>query len=143
MKAWFSGRPEILKALPKFVTALPQVLLLLVFAWVGKWLAQALQMPIPGSLIGMGLLFLCLRFGWIRLRWVEAGAALLFSHMILFFVPAIAGIMQYPWLLGGKGLLVLLVVMSGSALVMISTGFVAERLFKLGEAKRRGSVENG
>jgi holin-like protein len=90
----------------------------------------------------MVLLFICLQLGWIRLHWVEAGAALVFSQMILFFVPAIAGIMQYPWLLGIKGLLVLIVVVSGAALVMISTGVVAERMFKLGEVKRRDSVEN-
>ncbi|QRG68369.1 CidA/LrgA family protein [Brevibacillus choshinensis] len=125
-----------------WLTALPQILLLFVFAWVGKWLSAALQLQIPGSLIGMGLLFLCLQLGWIRLKWVEAGAALVFSQMILFFVPAIAGIMQYPWLLGIKGLLVMLVVVSGAALVMISTGVVAERMFKLGEVKRRDSVED-
>lgn len=125
-----------------WLSALPQILLLFVFAWVGKWLSAALQLHIPGSLIGMGLLFLCLQLGWIRLKWVEAGAALVFSQMILFFVPAIAGIMQYPWLLGIKGLLVLLVVVSGAALVMISTGVVAERMFRLGEVKRRDSVEN-
>lgn len=136
MKARFS-------ALPQWVRALPQVLLLLVFSWAGKWLSQACQLPIPGSLIGMVLLFLCLHGGLIRLRWVEAGAALLFSQMIVFFVPAIAGIMQYPWLLGIKGLLVLLVVVSGSALVMISTGVAAERLFNLGEVKQRDFVEHG
>lgn len=125
-----------------WLSALQQILLLFVFAWVGKWLSAALQLHIPGSLIGMGLLFLCLQLGWIRLKWVEAGAALVFSQMILFFVPAIAGIMQYPWLLGIKGLLVLLVVVSGAALVMISTGVVAERMFRVGEVKRRDSVEN-
>lgn len=125
-----------------WLSALPQILLLFVFAWVGKGVSAALQLHIPGSLIGMGLLFVCLQLGWIRLKWVEAGAALVFSQMLLFFVPAIAGIMQYPWLLGIKGLLVLLVVVSGAALVMISTGVVAERVFKLSEVKRRDSVEN-
>ncbi|MED4583310.1 CidA/LrgA family protein [Brevibacillus choshinensis] len=125
-----------------WLSAMLQILLLFVFAWVGKWLSATLQLHIPGSLIGMALLFICLQLGWIRLHWVEAGAALVFSQMILFFVPAIAGIMQYPWLLGIKGLLVLIVVVSGAALVMISTGVVAERVFKLGEVKRRDSVEN-
>lgn len=125
-----------------WLSALPQILLLFVFAWAGKWLSATLPLHIPGSLIGMVLLFICLQLGWIRLHWVEAGAALVFSQMILFFVPAIAGIMQYPWLLGIKGLLVLIVVVSGAALVMISTGVVAERVFKLGEVKRRDSVEN-
>ncbi|WP_419878439.1 CidA/LrgA family protein [Brevibacillus centrosporus] len=125
-----------------WLLALPQVLLLYVFAWAGKWISMVLPLHIPGSLIGMGMLFLCLQLGWIRLSWVQAGATLVFSQMILFFVPAIAGIMQYPWLLGVKGLLVLIIVVSGSALVMISTGVIAERMFKLGEVKRRDSVEN-
>lgn len=126
----------------RWLLALPQILLLLMFAWVGKWLSAVWQLHVPGSLIGMVLLFLCLQLGWIRLNWVEAGATLLFSQMILFFVPAIAGIMQYPWLLGIKGLLVLIVVVSGAALVMISTGVLAERLFRAGEVKQHDSVEN-
>lgn len=126
----------------RWLSALPQILLLLMFAWVGKWLSAVWQLHVPGSLIGMVLLFLCLQLGWIRLNWVEAGATLLFSQMILFFVPAIAGIMQYPWLLGIKGLLVLIVVVSGAALVMISTGVLAERLFRAGEVKQHDSVEN-
>ncbi|WNC15714.1 CidA/LrgA family protein [Brevibacillus brevis] len=126
----------------RWLSALPQILLLLMFAWAGKWLSAVWQLHVPGSLIGMVLLFLCLQLGWIRLNWVEAGATLLFSQMILFFVPAIAGIMQYPWLLGIKGLLVLIVVVSGAALVMISTGVLAERVFRAGEVKQHDSVEN-
>lgn len=126
----------------KWFYALLQVLLLVLFAWLGKWLSSALQLHIPGSLIGLALLFLSLHMGWIRLQWVEAGATLLFAQMILFFLPSIVGIVQYPWLLGAKGLLVLAVVVSGTALVMISTGVVAERMFKLGEVKRHDSVEN-
>lgn len=124
-----------------FVTLL-QVVLLLLFTWLGKWLSAVLHLPIPGSLLGMGLLFLSLHRGWIRLQWVEAGATLLLAQMILFFVPSIVGIVQYPWLLGMKGLLVVAVVVSGTALVMISTGVIAERVFKAGEVKHRDSVEN-
>lgn len=128
----------------KWLQALLQISVLLGFTWLGKGTAYALHLPIPGSLIGMGLLFLCLHMGWVRLQWVEAGATLLFSQMILFFVPSLVGIMQYPWLFGIKGLLVLIVVVSGSALVMVSTGVVAERLFKFrhGEAARHDPVEN-
>ncbi|MGM0712820.1 CidA/LrgA family protein [Brevibacillus parabrevis] len=119
-----------------------QVLLLFGFTWVGKGIASFLPIPVPGSLIGLLLLFICLHNGWVRLKWVEAGATLLFSQMILFFVPSLVGMMQYPWLLGGKGLLVLIVVVSGCALVMVSTGVVAERLFKRGEVKQVDPVEN-
>lgn len=128
----------------KWLSALLQIGLLLGFTWLGKGVAYALHLPIPGSLLGLLLLFLCLHMGWVRLQWVEAGATLLFSQMILFFVPSLVGIMQYPWLFGIKGLLVLIVVVSGSALVMVSTGAVAERVFnsKRGEVKQRDPVEN-
>ncbi|MGZ0052086.1 CidA/LrgA family protein [Brevibacillus gelatini] len=126
----------------KWCLLLGQVLLLYGFNWLGKGIASYLPVPVPGSLIGLLLLFICLHKGWVRLQWVEAGATLLFSQMILFFVPSLVGMMQYPWLLGGKGLLVLLVVTSGCALVMVSTGVVAERLFRRGEVKQLDPVEN-
>lgn len=126
----------------KWIQALPQLLLLLIFTWLGKAAVALFHLHIPASLIGLGLLFCSLHLGWIRLKWVEMGAALLFSEMILFFIPSVVGIVKYPWLLGTKGLMVLLVVLSGTALVMISTGVVADRLLKLGEVKQRGSVKN-
>ncbi|EMT51681.1 MULTISPECIES: CidA/LrgA family protein [Brevibacillus] len=127
----------------KWLTALPQILILFVFAWLGKAAAAFFQLHIPGSLIGLGLLFAALQSGLVRLKWVEAGAALLLSEMILFFIPSIAGIVQYPWMLGVKGLLVLAVVVSGTALVMISTGVLAQRLFRWsGVSEQRDSVEN-
>ncbi|MGN7470703.1 CidA/LrgA family protein [Brevibacillus sp. SAFN-007a] len=126
----------------KWFLLLAQVMLLAGFAWLGKGMASLLPVPVPGSLIGLLLLFICLHNGWVRLQWVEAGATLLFSQMILFFVPSLVGMMQYPWLLGGKGLLVLLVVTSGCAFVMISTGAVAERMFKRSEVKPLDPVEH-
>ncbi|MEJ8546388.1 CidA/LrgA family protein [Brevibacillus borstelensis] len=127
----------------KWLTALPQILILIAFTWLGKAAAAFFQLHIPGSLIGLGLLFLALQSGLIRLKWVEAGAALLLSEMILFFIPSIAGIVQYPWMLGVKGLLVLAVVVSGTGLVMISTGVLAQRLFRWsGVSQQRDSVEN-
>ncbi|CAJ1004115.1 MULTISPECIES: CidA/LrgA family protein [Bacillales] len=125
----------------KWLQAIPQMLLLLLFSWLGKAVAAVFHLHVPGSLIGMMLLFVALQAGWVRLTWVEAGAALLFGEMILFFVPTIVGIVQVPWLLGTKGLLVLLVVLSGTALVMVSTGVIAERLHRMREGKRRDCVE--
>ncbi|MGQ7278321.1 CidA/LrgA family protein [Brevibacillus thermoruber] len=125
----------------KWLQAMPQLLLLLLFSWLGKEVAALFHLHVPGSLIGLLLLFLALQAGWVRLTWVEAGAALLFGDMILFFVPAIVGIVQYPWLLGAKGLLVLAVVLSGTALVMAATGVVSERLHWMGEGERHDSVE--
>jgi len=126
----------------KWIQVIPQLMLLVLFTWLGKAVVALFDLRIPASLIGLGLLFASLQLGWIRLKWVEAGAAVLFADMILFFLPSVVGIVQYPWLLGVKGLLVLLVVMSGTAFVMISTGVVSDRLLRMREVKQRDSVEN-
>ena len=68
---------------------------LLLFQLIGEVLARALNLPIPGPVIGMLLLFLTL---WLRdgpdteLR--ETGQTLL-QHLSLLFVPAGTGIMVH------------------------------------------------
>jgi len=126
----------------KRMLALSQILILVFFSLLGKWMVTFFQLQIPGSLVGMALLFASLHLGWIRLNWVEAGAGMLFSEMLLFFVPTVVGIVKYPWLIGVKGLFVLFIVVSGTALTMISTGVVANRFLKPGEVKQHDPVKN-
>ncbi|WP_028403267.1 CidA/LrgA family protein [Ectobacillus panaciterrae] len=124
----------------KWIQALPQIAIIIFFTWLGKSLVYFFHLNIPGSLIGLGLLFLSLQLGWIQLNWVEAGTTLLFSEMLLFFVPTVVGMMKYPWLIGIKGLFILFIVFSGTALVMISTGVVSERFLKPEEVKQRDAA---
>lgn len=126
----------------KWMRAIPQMLILFLFTLIGKWVVQVFHLAIPSSLIGLALLFFSLQMRWIKLSWIETGAALLLSEMVLFFIPAIVGIIKYPWLIGIKGLYVLIIVVSGTALVMISTGVTAERLLGRSEVNRRDPVNN-
>ncbi|ASK63774.1 murein hydrolase regulator LrgA [Virgibacillus phasianinus] len=126
----------------KWILAIPQISLIMVFTCLGKLIVNLFPLHIPGSIVGLVLLFLSLQLGWIKLNWVETGAALLFSEMMLFFVPAVVGVMNYPWLIGMKGLLVLLVVFSGTALVMISTGVVSSSLLKPRVVKQHDATQN-
>lgn len=55
------------------------------------------------------------------------GANLLLSVMTLFFVPATVGIMNYFHIFQGKGSLLILLIIFSTVLVMLSSGFVAEK----------------
>lgn len=69
--------------------------LLLVFQLVGEALARGLGLPIPGPVIGMGLLFctLILRRGPSeKLRSTATG---ILQHLSLLFVPAGTGVMLH------------------------------------------------
>ncbi|WP_163103511.1 CidA/LrgA family protein [Peribacillus alkalitolerans] len=122
----------------KGLTILFQIGVIIAFTWIGKCIVSLLHIPIPGSIIGMIILFFGLHSGLIKLNWVRAGAVLLISEMMLFFIPAVVGFMQYSWIFGIKGLFIILIVVSGTSLMMIATGVISERILerKGGEARR-------
>nr|WP_289847934.1 CidA/LrgA family protein [Aliiglaciecola lipolytica] len=63
--------------------------------WVGITLQALSGISLPGSIIGMLLLFFCLSVGVIPVRLMEDGAKLMLKHMLLFFIPIAVGLMNY------------------------------------------------
>jgi holin-like protein len=62
---------------------------------VGKTLALLLPMAIPGSIIGMLILFALLASQILPSIWVKPGCHILIRYMALLFVPIGVGVMQY------------------------------------------------
>jgi putative effector of murein hydrolase len=60
---------------------------LLLISEAGRVFVGALQLPLPGNLVGMLMSFALLTCGVIRLEWVEAGASMLVRHLGFFFIP--------------------------------------------------------
>ncbi|ASS64977.1 holin-like protein [Paenibacillus sp. RU4T] len=89
-------------------------------------LSSLLSLPVPGSVLGLALVFILLRTGIIKLGWIELGAGWLLAEMLLFFIPPAAGLVQFGPLLAGSGLQILLVILISSVLVMISAGGLAQ-----------------
>ncbi|OKP98553.1 CidA/LrgA family protein [Paenibacillus sp. P46E] len=121
----------------KLGIGLLQVAGLTVFSMLVNSLTPYLHIPIPGSIIGMILLFALLESGIIRLNWVEVGASWLLAELLLFFIPSAIGVMKYSKLLEADGLQVLGVVLVGTFAVMASSGLLTGAIFKVKE--RRGS----
>ncbi len=102
--------------------------LLLFFQFLGETISRGLKIPIPGNVIGMGLLLASLVAGLIRAEWVEDASELLLSHLALFFVPAGVGVMIYFELIGREWLPIVGATFISTFVVMAVTGWVAERL---------------
>ena len=66
---------------------------LLAFAALGEFAARFL--PLPGSVLGMLLLWLALGVGVVRLSWVERASDALLGVLGLLFVPAGVGLIEY------------------------------------------------
>lgn len=114
------------------------------FQVVGEVITRALDLPVPGPIIGMLLLFV-----WLRRRRaaddvpvVRAGTALL-RHLQLLFVPAGVGVVAYLGVIG-ENALALVVALLGSWLIgLVVVGWIAqglERLLGRGSAPADGGV---
>lgn len=119
----------------KFSVGLLQVAGLTLFSMLINTLTPYLHLPIPGSIIGMFILFLLLESGLIRLSWVEAGASWLLAELLLFFVPSAIGVMNYSSLLEADGLQVLAVVLLGTFAVIAGSGLLTGAIYKMKERR--------
>ncbi|MEK4148027.1 CidA/LrgA family protein [Robertmurraya sp. FSL W8-0741] len=114
----------------KILTIATQILFIHLFLLLGVGVKAFLSIPIPASMIGLLLLFLALCFKIVKLEWVEKGANWLIAELLLFFVPAAVGIINYDEILSIQGLETLLLIAVSTLIVMGSTAFVADIIFK-------------
>ena len=101
---------------------------LLLFQLCGEIISRFLDLPIPGNVMGMGLLLLGLTTGWIDVKWIEEAADILLSNMTLFFVPAGVGVMVYSDLIAAEWLPITVATIISTFVVMAVTGLLAEKL---------------
>ncbi|MDH3997608.1 MAG: CidA/LrgA family protein [Desulfuromonadales bacterium] len=102
--------------------------LLLLFQLGGEFISRWLDAPIPGSVLGMGLLLLALLAGLIELKWLEEAAELLLSNLALFFVPAGVGVMVYADLIAREWLPIVVATVVSTFAVLAATGKLAQWL---------------
>lgn len=69
--------------------------ILLVFQLAGETLAMLFNLPVPGPVIGMGLLFAALALHRKPSRELRETAQTLLQHLSLLFVPAGVGVMLH------------------------------------------------
>lgn len=112
----------------KYIQIIVQILLLFVLFWIGEWIREIFHLMIPGSVIGLVLLFILLISGVIKEKYIRSGANFMMKHLVLFFVPATVGIMDYIDLFKGKGVFLIVVTIVSTILVMAVSGFVSQKM---------------
>jgi holin-like protein len=112
-----------------------QIAFFIVFSWCINRLTELFRFNVPGSIVGILILFGLLQTKIIKLEWIDLGAKWLIAEMLLFFIPPTVGIIQYKSLIWDSGVRILIVVVGSLFVVMTATGLIAERLATLKETK--------
>ncbi len=78
------------------------VVFFVVIAQIADVIVQWLGIPVPGSIVGIGMLFALLKCKIIRLEWIELGSQWLLAEMLLFFYSRLRRHHRLQKLAGGS-----------------------------------------
>jgi len=101
--------------------------------WAGTQIAERSGLPIPGSVIGVVLLFLLLLSGVIKLKHVEEVADYLLKHLVFFFIPIAVALMNTADIFLENGWILAIAIFFGAIFPFWVTGHITQML-----RRRRG-----
>ena len=103
---------------------------ILLFYFLGTLISLLINGFIPGSVIGMILLFLSLYFKLINPENVRATATTITKNMAVFFIPAAVGLMAYGELLSNNIVGIFLAIAISTILTMVTVAVIQENMEK-------------
>ena len=114
------------------------IFLILLFYLLGCFVAALIGNFVPGSVIGMILLFCALSLKWVRPGHVKKVSMLLLDNMMLFFIPVGVGLITSYTLLSRYMLAIIVASLVSTVLVIAVVGLVEQKL----ESKKRSKKED-
>ena len=109
---------------------LQQLLIILGFTFFGKLLQVILHLPIPGSVVGMVLLFIALTRGWIKESQISLVGDYLLEILSLLFIPAGVGLMLYFDLVKNSLVSLLIILFVSFVFSLVIVGHLAQWIKK-------------
>lgn len=117
-----------------------QLMIILLFSFIGELLNSIIPLSIPASIYGMILLFIALATKIIKLEQIEDTAEYLLSIMLIFFVPSAVGIMDTFFTYQSSMLPIIIIVIISTMTVLIVTGITSQLIIKL--TAKKGDNDN-
>ena len=99
--------------------------------YAGIFIAGLLPITIPGSIIGMLILFVLLALQIMPPQWVNPGCNILIRYMALLFVPIGVGVVSQLPLLQEYGARIALVLLLSTVLGLAATAWVLRLLLRV------------
>lgn len=104
---------------------------LLVFQLLGEALVRALDLPVPGPVLGLALLLPVLAWRPSVLAMVRPTAQTLLQHLSLLFVPAGVGVMLHLQRLGDEALAIGVALVLSTWIGLVTAALTLQALMRL------------
>ena len=116
-----------------------QLMIIFTISLVGEGISSVFHLPVPGSIIGLVLLFLALQFKLLRLRHISMVGNFLLANMTILFLPPAVGIMDKFQVIAPYLLPIILIVL-GAIVLNVCVIAVVVQLIK---TRFEGDYEEG
>lgn len=107
-----------------------QTLLLWVIYALSTLIVEYCHIPLPGSVLGMIILFTLLSVGIIKEQWLSAAVNPLLKHLAFFFIPIAVELMQWGDLFLTRGHLLFVPLVASALIALLTTGGIVQFLSK-------------
>jgi holin-like protein len=104
--------------------------IILIVCFLGDFLHSALDLPIPGNVMGMLLLLFLLLTGIVKLSMIEDVSNFMLKHLSFFFVPAGVGLITCFSILEGKWTALTIISVVSTVIIAATTGITVQILMR-------------
>lgn len=120
-----------------------EALIILGIYLLGELLQSSLNLPIPGNILGMIILFILLCTNIVKVDNIITITDFLLNHLAFFFIPAGVGLMTSIGIIESTWLQLLVVCLSTTAIIIASTGIIVQSISKKTKVKIKESENIG
>ncbi len=104
--------------------------IILAVSFIGELLGNWIPLPIPASIYGIILLFLCLKLHLIPFDAVHETGDFLIDIMPLMFIPAAVGLLESWDIIRPSWIQYILITVSTTFIVMVAAGLVTQAVIR-------------
>ena len=110
----------------EIIRTIAQIGIIIIFYLTGEFIVSVTGIIIPGSIIGLVILWLALYFKILNVKYIQNGASFMLAFLTLFFIPSTVGVINYPELLTLSGGLFVLAVIMSTIFALVITGKISK-----------------
>lgn len=105
---------------------LKQFGIIMFISFIGEMLNRVISLPVPASIYGIVILFLCLEIKIIKVESIKETSKFLIDIMPIMFVPAAVGLIETWGMLKTSLVSYMVITVVGTFVVMIISGWVTQ-----------------
>ena len=114
---------------------LKQFCIILVFSFAGEVLNKVIPLPVPASIYGIILLFICLETGIVKKTDVKGAGTFLIEIMPVLFIPAAVGLLESWGVIKPSCIQFIAVTIISTFAVMAVSGKITQFIIRRGRKK--------